>query len=88
VVSAGKLRKLWESLSELRSSVCERRVDRTVLRPALMPVKTAYYTQFSVSYDVTKQIRSVSLCVYRMLNNSVTSSVANRLLHKRVEFTQ
>ena len=24
VVSAGKLRKLWDSLSELRSSVCER----------------------------------------------------------------
>jgi hypothetical protein len=26
VVSAGKLRKLWDSLSELRSSVCERRL--------------------------------------------------------------
>ena len=24
VVSAGKLRKLWDSLSELRSSLCER----------------------------------------------------------------
>jgi len=39
VVSAGKLRKLWDSLSELRSSVCERRVERTVPRPALLPVK-------------------------------------------------
>ena len=46
VVSAGKLRKLWDSLSELRSSVCERRLERTVLRPALLPVKTAQFTQF------------------------------------------
>ena len=38
VVSAGKLRKLWNSLSELRSSLCERRLERTVLRPALLPV--------------------------------------------------
>jgi len=35
VVSAGKLRKLWDSLSELRSSLCDRRLERTVLRPAL-----------------------------------------------------
>jgi hypothetical protein len=46
VVSAGKLRKLWDSLSELRSSVLERRLERTVLRPALLPVKTAQFTQF------------------------------------------
>ena len=41
VVSAGKLRKLWDSRSNLRSFLCERRVERTVLRPALLPVKTA-----------------------------------------------
>ena len=46
VVSAGKLRERWDSLSELRSSVCERRLERTVLRPALLPVKTAQFTQF------------------------------------------
>ena len=46
VVSAGKLRKLWDSLSELRSSLCERRLGRTVLRPSLLPVKTAQFTQF------------------------------------------
>ena len=46
VGSAGKLRKLWDSLSELRSSVCERRLERTVVRPALLPVKTAQFTQF------------------------------------------
>jgi len=46
VVSAGKLRKLWDSLSELRSSLCERRLERTVLRPALLPVKAAQFTQF------------------------------------------
>ena len=46
VVSAGKLRKLWYSLSELRSSLCERRLEGTVLRTALLPVKTAQFTQF------------------------------------------
>jgi hypothetical protein len=46
VVSAGKLRKLWDSLSELRSSMCERRLERTVLKPELLPVKTAQFTKF------------------------------------------
>jgi len=46
VVSAGKLSKLWDSLSELRSYLCERRLERTVLRPALLSVKTAQFTQF------------------------------------------
>jgi hypothetical protein len=41
-----ELRKLWDSLSELRSSLCERRLERTVLRPALLPVNTAQFTQF------------------------------------------
>ena len=27
-------------------SVCERRMERTVLRPALLPVKAAQFTQF------------------------------------------
>ena len=47
VVSAGKLRKLWDSLSELRTSLCERRLERTVLKLALLPVKTAQFTQFN-----------------------------------------
>jgi len=47
VVSAGKLKKPWDSLSELHSSLCERRPEWTVLRPALLPVKTAQFTQFS-----------------------------------------
>jgi hypothetical protein len=47
VVSADKLRKLWDSLSELRSSVCEKRLERTAMRPVLLPVKTAQFTQFS-----------------------------------------
>jgi hypothetical protein len=46
VVWAGKLRKLWDCLSELRSSLCERRLERTVLRPALLTVKTAQFNQF------------------------------------------
>jgi hypothetical protein len=45
-VSAGKLRELWDSLSELHSSLRERRLERTVLRPALLTVKTAQFTKF------------------------------------------
>jgi hypothetical protein len=41
VVWAGELGELWDSLSELLSSLCERRLERTVLRPVLVPVKTA-----------------------------------------------
>jgi cobalamin biosynthesis protein CbiD len=54
VVSAGKLRKLGDSLSELHSSLCERRLERTVLKPALLSVKSAQFTQFSVKYNVTQ----------------------------------
>ena len=46
MVSAGELRKLWDSPSELCSSLCERRLERTVLGPALLPAKTAQFTQF------------------------------------------
>jgi hypothetical protein len=46
VVLACKLRKLWDSLSELRSSLCERQLERAVLKSALLPVKTAQFTQF------------------------------------------
>jgi hypothetical protein len=46
VVSAGKQRELWVSLSELRSSLCEIGLESTVLRPALLPVKTAQFTLF------------------------------------------
>jgi len=38
---------MWDSLSELRGSLCEIRLERAVLRPALLPVKTAQFTQFS-----------------------------------------
>ena len=47
VVSAGKMRKLWDSLSELRSCLCDRRLERIVLRPALLPVKIAQFILFS-----------------------------------------
>jgi hypothetical protein len=40
-------------MSELRSYLCKRRLERTVLRPALLPVKTTQFTQFfPVRYDV------------------------------------
>jgi cobalamin biosynthesis protein CbiD len=46
VMSAGKLRKLWDSLSEVHNSLCERRLEKTILRPVLLTVKTALFTQF------------------------------------------
>jgi hypothetical protein len=46
VVLADKLRKLWDFLSERLSSLCERRLEGTILSLALLPVKTAQFTQF------------------------------------------
>jgi hypothetical protein len=46
LIKTGKLRNLWDSLSELRGSLCERRLERTVLRPALLPVKSAQFIHF------------------------------------------
>jgi len=34
-------------MSEIISSLCERRLERTVLRPDLLPVKIAQFTRFS-----------------------------------------
>jgi len=34
---------VWDSLSELRSSLCGRRLERTIVRPARLPVKTAQF---------------------------------------------
>jgi hypothetical protein len=49
-----KLRKLWDSLSDLRSSLCKKRLERTVLRRALLPVKMRSLLSFCVVYDVTQ----------------------------------
>ena len=62
MVSAGKLRELWDSLSELRSSMCERRLEKTVLRPALLLVKTAQFTQ-SFRQVCRHTVKSLSLTV-------------------------
>ena len=59
VVSAGKLREMWDYLSELRRSLCERRLERTLLRLALLPVKTAQFTQFF--HHVCRTAKSLSL---------------------------
>jgi len=60
VVSAGKLRKLWDSPGELRSSLCERRLERAVVRPALLPVKNcAVYSVFRSVWRHT--VKSLSL---------------------------
>jgi len=78
VVSAGKLRKLLESLSELRSSVCERRLER---RPALLPVKTAQFTQFfsPVRYDVTSKIAQFNWQCVGRLGRSVFHALIRRV---------
>jgi hypothetical protein len=47
LVMVGKLRKLWDSLSELCSYLRERQLERTVLRPGLKQKKNAQFTQFS-----------------------------------------
>jgi hypothetical protein len=73
VVSAGKLRKLWDSLSEMHSSLCERWLKRTILRPVLLPVKTAQFTQFF--YQVWHHtVKSLSLTVYKVLNTGMWSN--------------
>jgi hypothetical protein len=64
VVSAGKLRELWDSLSELRSSVCERRMERTVLRPALLPLKTAQFTEFPSGMTSHSEIAQFNLLLF------------------------
>ena len=60
LVSAGKLREMWVSLSELRSSLCERRPERTVLRPALLSVKTVQFTPF-FRHVMRHTVKSLSL---------------------------
>jgi len=45
-VWAGKLSKLWDSLSELRSSLCERRLERTVEACAIACQNCAIYSVF------------------------------------------
>jgi len=52
VVSAGKLRKLWDSVSDLHSSVCERRLERQFwgLRYCLSKLRSLL--SFSFRYDV------------------------------------
>ena len=64
MVSAGALRKLWDSLSELRSSVCERKLKRTVPRPGLLPVKTGQFIQFLIQVRL-HTVKSLSLTEYR-----------------------
>jgi hypothetical protein len=52
VVSAGKLRKPWDSLSELHISLCERRLERTVQRPELLLVSCQNCAVYSVFRQV------------------------------------
>jgi hypothetical protein len=53
VKSAGTLRKLWDSPSKLRSSLCETRLKRTVLGPSIACQNYAVYPVFPS--DMTSQ---------------------------------
>jgi hypothetical protein len=75
MVLAGELGKLWDSLSELRGSLCERQPERTVLRPGLLPVKSAQFTQFfhQVWHHMVKSL-SLTENVYGTLHVSAIYS--------------
>ena len=77
VVWAGKLRKLWDSLSELRSSLRERRLEITVLRPALLSVKTAQFTHFfrQVWRHRVKIAQFNWVCIWRLTLNLPTTTI-------------
>ena len=86
VVSAGKLRKLWDSLSELHSSLSERRLEKTVLSPVLLPVKTVQFTQFFrqvwrhtvKSLSLTDSVRGALDCINMVL------LIVHRIVFSRV----
>jgi len=77
VVSAGKLRKLLDSLSELRSSLCEWRPERTVLRPAILPVKSAQFTQFS------RQVWRHTVKSLSLTESALNAEISARLISKK-----
>jgi hypothetical protein len=60
VVSAGKLRKLWDSLSELRNFLCERRLDKTVMRTVLLSENCALYSVFPSSTSSHSKIAQLN----------------------------
>ena len=78
VVSAGTLRNLWDSLRELRSFLCERRLERTVLRPALLPVKTAQFSVWKTTRKANSEACAITCqncAVYSVFPSGVTSHV-------------
>jgi hypothetical protein len=83
VVSEGKLRKLWDSLSDLHSSLCERRLERTVTRPALLPVKTVQFTQFFrhtlKSLSLTESVQGALEVKLRRIPSSSNCSYSSKI---------
>jgi hypothetical protein len=61
VVSAGKLRKLWDSQSELRSSLCKRGLETQSWSLRYCLSKLRSLLSLSVRYDVTQYNRSLWL---------------------------
>ena len=50
---------VWDSLGETRSSLSERRLESTVLKTALLPIKTVQFTHFI--RQVCHTVKSLSL---------------------------
>jgi hypothetical protein len=64
VVSAGKLRKMWNSQSEMRSSLCKRGVEKQSWSLRYCLSKLRSLLSLFVRYDVTQYNRSLWLYVY------------------------
>jgi len=54
---------VWDSLSELASSLCEKRLEMAVLRPALLPVKTGLLNALSKLQTSLSILRHQNLVV-------------------------
>jgi len=57
LVSAGKIRKVWDSVRELFSSLCEGRLERTVLRLALLLYQSFIYSLTDIPVSCLKNIK-------------------------------
>ena len=82
VVSIGEVRKLWDSLSEPRSSLCEWRLERTVLRPALLSSELrSFLSFFRQVWHYT--VKSLSLRVFMALKAVIITSQQKQVYDMR-----
>jgi len=65
VVSAGKMRKLWDSLSGLRGSVCERRLERSSEACAIAYQNCAVFPSGMTSHSKIAQFNWECIAPFR-----------------------